>query len=68
MRTIKALIGTLASLWALAALLTIPKCLHHLNDATHGPIMKGILIAALSSVAAGIVLSTVSFRGAFRKN
>ena len=67
MKIVKATIGSVAALWALAALLTIPKCLHHLNDPTHGPFMLGLLIAAISSVAAGVILSTFFFRSAFRK-
>ena len=68
MKIVKVTVGSLAALWALAAMLTIPKCLHHLNDATYGPFMHGLLIGAISSVAAGVILSTFSFRSAFRKS
>ena len=68
MKIVKVTVGSVAAFWAFAAILTIPKCLHRLNDATHGPFMKGVLIAALSSVAAGVILSTFSCRSAFRKS
>ena len=68
MKTVKVTLGGAAALWALAALLTIPKCLHHLYDATYGPFMQGLLVAALSSAAAGIVLTTFLFRSVFRKS
>ena len=68
MKIVKVAIGSVATLWALAAMLTIPKCLHHLNDATFGPFMHGVLIAAISSVAAGVILSTFSFRSAFGRS
>jgi len=67
MKLLKTIAGGMAALWALAALLTIPKCLYHLDDPIHGPLIKGLLLAAVSSLAAGIVLSTVSFRSAFRR-
>ena len=67
MKILKVIVGGAAALWSLAAMLTIPKCVHHLNDPTHGPFIKALLIAAISSVAAGVILSTVSFKSAFRK-
>jgi hypothetical protein len=67
MKALKISVGSVAALWALAAGLSIPKCLYHLNDANHGPFMQALLIAALSSVAAGIILSVFSFKSAFRK-
>jgi hypothetical protein len=67
MKILKIIVGSIAALWALAAVLTIPKCMHHLNDPTHGAFIKALLIAAISSVAAGVILSTVCFKSAARK-
>ena len=67
MKVFKIIIGSVAMLWAFMATLTIPKCIFHLNDPSNRHFVKAFLIAAVSSLVAGIVLSLISFRSAFPK-